>query len=91
MRSIPDTLAEQILHQIQGGATTFRAPNVTPESLTDFQATVKRIEWLKDEGYIKDAKPLHIQPGIALYVEIVGGLTLEGEQALLGDSDARAF
>ena len=91
MRSIPDALTEKILHQIQGGRTSFVPENMTPGSLADFQATAKRVKWIKDEGYIEDCKALYIQPGVALQVEIIGGLTLEGERALLEDPDERAF
>jgi len=90
-----DELTREILTRIQGGQFAFQPTGATIDAIQDFQATAKRIEWAKREGYIKDAKPMLGSPDgehtLTLHVAIVGGLTLEGEHYLLGDLDDRAF
>ena len=90
-----DDLTRNILTQIQGGKSDFRPENAGRDSLLAFQATAKRIEWAKKRGYVPDTRSL---PGpydgkriLALGMVVLGGLTREGELALLEDPDDCAF
>lgn len=89
-----EELTREILTQIQGGKVAFRPEDTSHDSLVEFQARVKRIEWAKARGYIKriSSKPCTYDstPGLILGVRILGGLTLEGEQLLL-DENLAAF
>jgi hypothetical protein len=89
-----DDLTRNILTQIQGGKSDFGPENASRESMLEFQATAKRIEWAKRRGYIPDTRS---QPGlfdgkrVILGIVVLGGLTREGELALLEDPDDCAF
>jgi hypothetical protein len=84
-----------ILTQIQSGQYAFAPDNMSHKAIMEFQAIAKRIEEARNRGYIRDAKVLPSQSGdaygVAIHVAVLGGLTYEGEQRLLGDHDDRAF
>lgn len=90
-----DDLTRNILMQIQSGKSDFGPENSSHQSLLEFQATVKRIAWAKKRGYIPDTRSL---PGshdgkrsLTLGIVVLGGLTRDGELALLEDPDDCAF
>ncbi len=87
-----DTLTRDILTQIQAGKSGFQPSDAAQGSITDFQPTAKRIEWARKQGYINDVKYVRgsvdgSQSVVVTIIAIIGGLTLEGEQFLLGDED----
>jgi hypothetical protein len=90
-----DQLTRDLLTRIQGGESSFQPKDRSRESLLEFQAAVKRIEWAKRQGYIKDTRSLTCtyvdRPDLTLAINVVGGLTLDGQRALLEDPDQRAF
>jgi hypothetical protein len=90
-----DNLTRDILTQIQSGKAAFAPADGSHKSIVEFQPIAKRIEWAKKQEYIQDAKFLRGSVGdsiLVVQVMVVGrGLTLDGEQSLLGDGDPRLF
>jgi hypothetical protein len=90
-----DELMRSILTEIQAGKADFLS-GPSREAIQEFQATAKRISEAQRLGYIADAKEMRGSPTgdarlVVLAVAIPGGLTSEGERALLDDYDERAF
>jgi hypothetical protein len=90
-----DDLARDILTQIQSGKSGFAPADGSHKALVEFQPIAKRIEWAKKQEYIQDARFLRGGVGDSILVTQVmvlgSGLTLDGEQSLLGDGDPRLF
>jgi hypothetical protein len=90
-----DQLTRDVLTEIQSGKSAFAPADASHKSIVEFQPIVKRIEWAKNQGYIMDAVVLRGGVGdsiLAIQVAVTGGgLTLEGEQVLLGDDRDRLF